>query len=233
MIDNVRVLLTNKTGGYALLGEKPQSRFEGVFFARNGQLYKTIESLQYATPAERITNRIWCVERQRGQVTERLVMPHGQDALLLDMSAPQEFTLALDVKQSYDNRVWGRDYDISAEKGCVVFSFTKRNDGRDDNRAFHDEFDCHLAVCATPLDYMPLKQWEEHFYPSDQARGSSPDSRWVHVGAKFRGSRFAFGFGLTKNEALATARTVLARSARILDEEEKRVAKRTTSNAFA
>lgn len=223
MTENVRVLLTNKTGGYALFGETPASRFEGLFFRRNGQLYKTIESLKYNIPAERVTNALWCIERQHGTVTEKIVMPHGRDALLLDLSAPLEININLDVKQSYDNRVWGREYELTVEKGCLLFHFTKKTDSRDDNKAFHDEFDCWIAICAQPLDYQPIKQWEEHYYPYDNSRGSLPDRRWVHVGAAIRCSRVSIGFGLTKDEAVKTAREVLSKASRIMEDEEERV----------
>ena len=231
-MDTVRLLLTNRTGGYCLFGDEPRSRFEGLFFRRNEQIYKTIESLQYSVPAEKVTNKLWCVERQHGNVTEKIVMPAGKDALLIDLSAPLEITLKLDVKQSYDNRVWGRNYEITAHKGCLIFSFSKKNDGRDDNLAFHDEFDCHLAACASPLEYIPIKQWEEHFYSFDNSRGSLPDKRWVYVGAKMRASRLAFGFGMTKEEAIKTARETLARASRLMEEEEKRVSKLTAQRAL-
>jgi hypothetical protein len=230
-MDNVKILLTNKTGGYCLMAETPATRFEGLFFRRDGRMIKTAESLRFSAVADKVTNHLWCVERRRGHVTEKILMPEGKDALLIDMSAPLEMTIVLDCKESYDNRVWGRNYDVSAEKGCVVFSFAKRNDAREDNNGL-SEFECHLAVCAQPLDYIPLKTWEEHHYTLDNSRQSPPDSRWTYAGAKLRGSRFALGFGTTKKEAVATARDVLAHASRIMTDEERRVAALTTRGPF-
>jgi hypothetical protein len=219
----VKLLLTNRSGGFALLADAPTSRFDGVFFKRNDVMFKAIENITSSVPAARTTNNLWCVERQRGMVTERILMPEGRDGLIVELSSPMELALVLDCKRIHDNRVWGRNYEVTAEKGCVVCSYTKRNDHRDgDNK--DGEYDVHVAACANPLDYMPVKQWEEHHYMLDETRHSPPFSRWVYVAAKLKCSTVAFGFGLTKNEAVRTARELLASAARTMRKEQERVA---------
>jgi len=221
MMDSVRTLLTNRHGGYALLGDAPRSRYEGIFFRRDGNLYKTIEELRFSTPVSRTTNKLWCVERQRGDVTERLIMPEGKDALLLDMSSAQELTLTFDCRESYDSRTWGRNYELSSDKGCLIISFRKNDDERE---AKGGAFECHLAVAATPLDYIPLKAWEEHHYAYDEARGSRPSSRWVFCAAKLRASRVAFGFSMSADDAVRVARTTLANASKLMAAEERKAA---------
>lgn len=219
----VKLLLTNRTGGYALLSDNPTSRFDGVFFRRDGKMWKAIENISYAVQAARTTNNLWCVERQRGMVTERVLMPSGRDGLLVELSSPMEITLTLDCKQIHDNRIWGRNYDVSAEKGCVVVSYSKTNDDRDGDNAA-GEYQVYVAICANPLEYIPVKQWEEHHYMLDESRHSPPFARWTYNALKLKCSTVAFGFGLSKNEAVRTAREILAGAHRIMRQDQERVA---------
>jgi hypothetical protein len=194
-----------------------------VFFERDGKIYRTIEELRFEQPASKITNHLWCIERQHSNATARIMM--HDDSMLIDCSSPVVMTLVTDIKQSYDNRVWGREYEVTAEQGCMLVNFSKHNDNRDDNSTHHDEYKCCLAVCALPLDYAPIKQWEEHFYSQDNSRGSTPDKRWVFIAARLKAARIAFGFGMTKQEAIKQARKTLANATRIMQSEESRVSR--------
>ncbi len=215
-----RLLLTNRKGGYALLGEPLRSRFEGVY-AKKDSLFKFIESIAFDRPADSATNLLWCVERQRGSCRERMLMPTGRDSLLIDLTEPIEMTLFMDCKEPYDNKTWGREYEAATDRGIVVITFRKRNDSREEQGK---EYELYLAAAGDSLEYIPLRQWEEHSYSLDASRGSQPSTRWVYAAAKLRSKRISIGMATTRDEAIKQAKDTLKNADKIMKEEEQRMA---------
>ncbi len=205
--DTASFLLTNKQGGYTLFSHQPKSRYEGVFF-KHQRLYKVVESFLFVSSIQQVTNMLWAVQREREDVTEFFFMPAGKDALVYELSKPAEFILTLDCKITDDNRIWGRNYELSHERGCVVVQFTKKNDDRDDNSQSSDEYELYLAVYAPELEYLPLGEWHERQYTADKKRNSPPNARWVYYACKLKGKAFVFGMSTNKEDAISLAKDV-------------------------
>src|SRR3989338_7569886 len=98
--ENAGFLLTNKKGGYCSFFNIPSSRYQGLFYFD---------------------------ERKKENVIEAFLMPKGFNSLIYELDSENEVDLILDCKNSYDNREWGRYYDISEEKGFIIVKFTKKN----------------------------------------------------------------------------------------------------------
>lgn len=214
-----KFLLTNRLGGFALLGDVPTSRYEGVFFRHGKDVFKVIESIT-AGGAIRHVHVTDKVVAEREGVTETFFMPH-HDALLYQLSKRAEVDLTLDCKAIFDNRSWGRSYKLSVEHKCIVVSFAKRNDSRD-GTADLSEYDVHLAIFGEGLEYLPVEKWEEHNYESDQKRNSWPSSRWAFKPCKLRLQEAVFAFAVDKNKAVETAINVYAQRKKCIDTEKKR-----------
>lgn len=217
---DVHVLLTNRTGAYALFSGKPASRYEGVFFRQNNRMVKVIESLVFKNPVTTITNRLSSVVLNRGELVQTLFMPLWHDALVMGLSEETEFELVLDVKIGDDHRVWGRNYEMLKEDHTLLIKFSKKNDARDDNALFSDEFEVYLAVYAPKLEYIPLLQWEEHAYAYDEYRHSPPFTRWVFKACKLRAQDVVFAWGSKKQDAIKTAKDVFDARDRLKRERE-------------
>ncbi|MBI4144639.1 hypothetical protein HY493_00340 [Candidatus Woesearchaeota archaeon] len=213
-------LLTNRHGGFALLGSTPKSRYEGVFFRHGNDVLKVIEDISVGGAIQHlhVTDK---VVRERDGLTETFFMPH-HDALLYQLSKRAEVELSLDCKAIFDNRAWGRAYRLSVEHKCIVISFAKRNDPRDGTSDF-SEYDIHLAIFGEGLEYLPVEKWEEHHYEADQRRNSWPSSRWVFKPCKLRLQEAVFAFAVDKNKAVETAINVYAQRKKYIDVEKKRV----------
>jgi hypothetical protein len=220
--ESATILLANKQGGFAWLGAHPESRYQGVFFRLKGSVYKAVADLRMAEPLQDVTNHLWGVQRDYGSVSQRITMPHGSNALLVEFSAPASFDLLLDCKLIDDNREWGRNYSVSQEKDCVVIKFLKKNDSRDDNSAA-GEFSLYLALCGDKFDFSFAGNWVEQHYPWDEHRGSAPWRRWAFNAGAVRAQRFVLAAGLTKKDALAEARRVLRNRVSLLNKQVQEV----------
>ncbi len=219
----VSVLLTNRNGSYSLLSRTPCSRYEGVFFKNDNKLIKIIESLSFASNITAIINKLWGVTIMRDELSQTMFMPLNEDALVVELSAPCEFDLILDAKITEDNRIWGRNYEVTNEGHCVVVKFLKNNDGRDDNSSCSNEFEVYLALYAPALEYIPQQSWEEHFYKYDKERNSAPFSRWVFKACRIRTKNFVCAWALKKDDAIYCAKKVFESSDRLKRERETHV----------
>ena len=74
-------LLTNKIGGYISLAEDPISRYQGLLFMDDFQMYKTIDNIKLLNEGsiKKVINRFWCVERDYGNAKETFFMPQGRN----------------------------------------------------------------------------------------------------------------------------------------------------------
>ena len=165
-----------------------------------------------------IVNHLWGVRRDYDRTSQRLVMPRNMNSLIVEFSSPAKADLLLDCKLIDDNREWGRYYDVRYEKGCLVISYRKQNDNRDDNTVCRGEYKLFVAV-AGDFGFSPAKNWVEQNYPYDESRKSPPYSRWVFNAGALAGQKFVVSAALTRQKAVAEAKKILNASAGILRRE--------------
>lgn len=217
-------LITNSSGGYCLMSHTPKSRFEGVFFREKGKTYKVIDSFRIGAPVTKIVNQLWTVSRERKHLSEKFFMPMHSSSVLYELGSKAEFELVLDCKEIYDNREWGRKYEISKESGCLLIKFSKRNDERDDNSKFSDEFDIFIAAYSKELEFRPAEKWETFFYEFDKMRNSSPFERHVFNACSIRCREVVFAFATDKKKAIKEAKYVWRNRKGLKKKKEKHTA---------
>ncbi len=201
-------MLTNNSGGFCLLSSSPKSRFEGVFFREGDNVYKAIDCLRIHAPVTKLINHVWTVSRERKAIVENFFMPLHANAIVYELNEKFEFELVLDCKQIYDNRQWGRAYEITKEHGCLIIKFMKRNSKEEDNSEFDEEFDIYVAVLADDLEYKLEERWEKFFYELDKERDSLPFDRHVFYACKLRCKEAVFAFSTSKKKAVKEAKYV-------------------------
>ncbi len=209
MEESASALLANRCGGFVWFAAHPESRYQGVFFRVGDYVFKTIADISVGEPLQGLTSMLWGVQRDYATISQRLTMPYGRNALLVEFSSPASADLLLDCKMIDDNREWGRNYEVRQEKNCVVISYKKRNDDRDDNSRWNAEYCLFVAVAGNDISFVPLAKWVEHHYPFDEHRKSPPYSRWVYNAGTINAQRFVIAAGRTKKEAVAEAKRVL------------------------
>ena len=132
--EDVGFMLTNSHGSYCCFFGSPASRYCGMFYfdAQNKRMLKSIESIEIVgkTKVTSVENRLCFATREKSKVKESFLMPQNRNSLLYSLSSRAEIDVFFDCKDSYDNRQWGRYYDIFEEGGCIIVKFTKRTDHR-------------------------------------------------------------------------------------------------------
>jgi hypothetical protein len=221
--EKLGVVLGNKNGGFAWLSGSPESRYQGVFFRLNGKVFKTVADFRIDGSVKEITNLFWGVRRDYDNVSQRIVMPYGSNSMLVDFSTPVRFDLLLDCKLIDDNREWGRNYEVKKEKDCIVVSYRKKNDNRD-NSDDKTEYDLHVAIAGCS-DFVSMQNWIEQNYSFDESRKSQPYSRWVFNAGALSGEHFAVYAALNRKMAILGAQKMLKERSRILQKQVESSAK--------
>ncbi|MBI4143611.1 hypothetical protein HY487_01860, partial [Candidatus Woesearchaeota archaeon] len=120
--ENAGFLLSNKRGSYCSFFNLPSSRYRGLFYfdEKTMDMYKFIENIELAGSNEisSLKNGFYFAERRKGNLIESFFMPSGFNSLIYELNSEEEINIILDCKESFDNREWGRYYEISEKDGC-------------------------------------------------------------------------------------------------------------------
>ena len=97
-------------------------------------MYKFIENIEIVggKNTDFLKNNFYFAERKKDDIIESFFMPKGFDSLAYELNGEHEIDIILDCKESYDNREWGRNYEIFEENGFFIVKFTKKTDKRED-----------------------------------------------------------------------------------------------------
>lgn len=204
--ENAGFLLSNKKGSYCSFFNSPSSRFYGLFYfdEESMNMYKFIESIEIinGNSVFRLKNGFYFAERRKNGIIESFMMPKNFSSLSYELSAGSEIDIVLDCKGSYDNREWGRYYEIFEENGCIVVKFTKKTDAREDSSSGVTEFELYLAVKSDKNSHQKNNRWVERDYSYDEERKSPPFKRHVYNALRLKGSKFVFSMSKKKNDAV-------------------------------
>lgn len=204
--ENAGFLLTNKEGSYCSFFNKTSSRYQGLFYFDDSsmKMYKFIESIDIKDSGNItcLKNGFYFIERVRGSISELFFMPKGFNSLVYELDTNREIDLVLDCKDSYDNREWGRNYEIFDEDTCTVVKFTKKTNKREDNNDAEEEFVLYLAIKSNGSLISKNDMWIERHYCLDEQRNSQPFKRYVYNALKLKGSKFVFSISKNKREAM-------------------------------
>ena len=223
--EDVGFSLANKKGSYCSFFNTNSSRYLGLFYfdEKSMNMYRFIESIEIIVHqnAESIKNGFYFAERRKGNFTESFLMPSGFNSLIYELNVEGEIDLVLDCKNSYDNREWGRNYNIFEEDGCVVAGFTKKTDRREDSSDGIEEFSLYMAVKSNRSSFSRNDKWIERDYFSDEKRNSRPFRRYVYNAIRIQGARFVFSMSKNKNEAVKECNHVFKNLEEIKNNEKK------------
>jgi len=204
--ENIGFLLANKKGGYCSFFNAASSRYYGLFYfdEKTMDMYKFIENIEITgyNDVSTLKNNFHFVERIKNDIVESFLMPKNSNSLIYELSNENEIDLFLDCKKSYDNREFGRYYEISEENGCVIVKFTKKTDAKEDSSHGIGEFILYLAVKSNNNFYEKNDRWIERHYADDKERNSMPFKRHVYNALRLKGSKFVFSMAKSKDDAI-------------------------------
>ncbi|MEK6948645.1 MAG: amylo-alpha-1,6-glucosidase [Nanoarchaeota archaeon] len=207
--EDAAFMLANKNGSYLFLRENPASRYEGLFFFDGRNMYKTLENINIKGRGtlKTIKNNLYCVEREFSNAGEKFFMPQNSASIIYELDREKEVEIFLDFKDSYDNKEFGRYYDIFREESCLVARFTKRSDIREDKNSGMEQYSLYLAIKsdADEQSYAKIEEWIGRQYTFDEKRNSKPYSRYVLHAFNLKGKKFVFSMAAEKNKAIKEA----------------------------
>ncbi len=211
---NAGFLLANKMGGYCSFFCNPASRYHGFFYFDNKsmKMYRLIENIEIAKNNEinLVKNGFYFAERKKGDAIETFTMPRGFNSLAYELSSENEIDAVLDCKEAYDNREWGRSYEIFREENCIIVKFTKRTDHKEDSSGGKAEFDLYLAIKSDNNFFQANGKWIERRYIDDENRNSPPFKRFVYSALRLKGKTFVFSASKNKNSAIKESEFVFS-----------------------
>jgi|ETNmetMinimDraft_2_1059921.scaffolds.fasta_scaffold12076_2 glycogen debranching enzyme len=198
-------LITNRTGGYALIGTRSFSRYSGIFFREKKSTFKVIDDIKIKRSPKSLNSNYWMIERKYPEVTQRYCMVHGFNAITYDLDKEFESEIVLDCKESYDNRSFGRFYDIQEEDGKIIITYTKKTNLEEDETENKTEYKIYVVIKPDSLQYNEIKEFIHKDYGLDRRRGSTPSDRHVFSALKIKTKKMAIAFSLDKERALYDA----------------------------
>lgn len=190
------------------LHSSPISKYHGIFLF-DGQLYKVVEDIHSDEEVESITNHLWYIERKRQTYSESYFMPHGFNSVVYESTRPKPVSLMLDIRRPYDFRQWGRAYKIEKKRGCLVMTYHKRTDRREDAGPDKKELTGYLVVRGNLESIEMENEWVNHHYPFDASRGDGATERAVFNAVQLKTDRMVLSFSTDLSKALKESRSVL------------------------
>lgn len=187
-------LLTNKRGGYFLLGDNGFSHFTGLFNFLPGEwtLFKSVADIRLDVAPTGIKNKMYAVQRYSGDALEEFIM--FNKSLHYQVSEYQGgITIDLDMRRVYDEDDQGRIYKIYWEAGAIVVEYAKLPQ--------HQQ---SFLIIRGADRFTLLNQWEPRQYAYDAARGGKAE-RWVYKALRIQCQgqrRLTFTLGLSKQQAM-------------------------------
>ena len=163
-VENPKLMLTNKSGGFLLLGAS--SRYNGFFFYNGKRMFRTLEHIEVLGDSdyEELINHFSFVERRKGTVHEYLFLPPHTNSLVYELNRESDIMVALDVKEAYDNREFGRYYEVEEIRNGRVFKFIKRTDMKEDKTHEREEYTLYFVVYCEDMNYSLVRSWVKRKY---------------------------------------------------------------------
>ena len=174
-VDKAGFMLTNKIGGYVYFSNAPTSRYQGFFVNEELKMFRVVENINLVeqSPIKVLRNKFYLIEREhQNELIDSFFMPHNSNSLVYELSQEEEIDIALDIKEPYDNREFGRIYNIEIEKDKIIVKFTKRSNLNEDESEGEEEYTVYLAIKPDKLNYEIIDEWQKRDYSDDRARGS-------------------------------------------------------------
>ncbi len=193
-------IFTNKIGSYLYLSLDGiiRSRYQGFYYCKSyektWELIKTIENIQLnSKPITQIINKFYLLERKRSNITESFFLPHNFNTLVYEVinSKNEDVILSFDVKKLFDNRNYGRFYNVYEKNGFLIIEFTKKTDQSEDQTSNEEEYKL-FTVINTNMSYEKIDSWEEINYEIDRKRNSEPYQKYVYKPLKLKTNKNNF-----------------------------------------
>ncbi|MBW2980075.1 hypothetical protein KY360_01485 [Candidatus Woesearchaeota archaeon] len=227
-VDKGSFMLTNRIGGYAHFSNEPNSRYQGFFFNDELKMLRVVEgiSLVKKSPIKNLKNIFYSVEREHDNgVVESFFMPLNSNSLVYELNNENEVDISIDIKESYDNRQFGRIYNIEVDGDKIIVTFTKRTNLGEDESEGQEEYAVYLAIKPDKLNYEIIDEWQKRVYSDDKERASMPYERYVYSALRLKAKSLVFSASKNREEAIKESAKVFENRNKLKKESERSINK--------
>lgn len=214
---NVGFLLANKKGDYASFFDESQSRYQGWFCRKAGNMFKMAENIELAEKEkiQEIKNEFWRITRKNktkiGFVEESFFLPQNHRALVYELNNPAPFNLFLDFKPTYDNSDEKRFYKIEIKEKNAIIECQNKNET------------VFLAIKTDSGGISLKEQWIKKHYQLDEQRNSPPLERYVFLALSIKAKKTVLAVSSDKKQAKKEANYVFEKTWKLKRERRKSI----------
>jgi glycogen debranching enzyme len=197
------VLLTNESGDYFYTGNSDLSKYQGLCFNNELDIYKTLDKIKLKDSAVKEIiysgNNIEILTDKGNQVFTLM-----DDGLVYECNSDSESEFVFDCRRLFDMSVFGRYYNIFVEEGIIIIKFNKRNDSAESSR---NEYEMYVAIKADNTEIKKIERWAKPDYMYDIKRGDS-EGRFVFNVFSLKIKKSSVAYSLNKDEAIKRANSL-------------------------
>jgi glycogen debranching enzyme len=193
-VDKARFMLSN-SGSYLMLSSGEKSRYDGYHVYLDNEMFKIIDNfgMQFSS----IKNKLNQVDLKH----TKFRLP-TKNSLLIETKSP--ITLNFDIRKSYDQRSWGKNYEISSLGESLAVQYKKTTDHREDHSHNEHEFELTVGIHHNGTHKIS-SGWHQVDYDYDRKRNSHPFSSHVYKGVTIDATKIAIAVSTQRHEAIETA----------------------------
>ncbi|MBU4338965.1 hypothetical protein KKB43_04800 [Patescibacteria group bacterium] len=225
--ENVGFLLANGLGGYGAFAKTNDSRYNGWFAALGQKLYKIIDEIKLQDEAKivKIKNDFYKAERFFDSgLSESVFIPHRRNSLVYELSKESSVEIVLDMREPYDGRNFGRNYEILEEDGLTIVKYLKNKNWEED-KGEGKEYEIYLAIDAGGGKVEKIGRWTAKHYSYDEKRASQPFDKYVYKALKINAKKIVFSAALDKKTAKSESKFVFKNANELENKDKKRLDK--------
>jgi glycogen debranching enzyme len=212
-------LVTNNSGGFFAYGL--DSKYQGFFCRLGDKLLKIMDCFIAKDDIKRITNHGFSASVESNIRKESFFMPLNKNSLVYESDKIGSVDIFLDVCEPYDNRRFGKNYNITIENKKAVVEFVKSYDGKDGDLKEGEEYKIYIAIlgdksfCANKVE-----RWIKKNYSFDTQRRSYFE-RYAYHALQIVAKQIVFGVAETRIGALRAASESFKNMKRFKLEQQK------------
>ncbi len=232
--ENVGFLLTNGLGGYAAFAKENKSRFNGWFVSFGHKVYKILDDIIVAESGKinALNNKFYKATWDCDKNSENAYVPYQYNAFVYELSQKSVLEITLDIKESYDSRSFGRNYEIFTEDGLTFIKYIKNKNWNED-KSEEKEYEMFVAIKTDGDKIEEVNQWPRKHYEYDEKRNSLPFDRYIYKALNITGKKIVFSASLDKETARSEALFVFENTDKLQKEDANRIKMLEEQNAIS
>jgi hypothetical protein len=125
-------MLSNKNSSYFMKGIN--SKYRGLYLNVDDELFKIIDEIRIDGQEQSLDIGYRYAKIKKQDNSETYIMQNYIDALFVDLNKGIDIDFVFDVKKAYDNRQWGRFYEVNKQRNKIIVTFTKKTDRKEDKK---------------------------------------------------------------------------------------------------